>query len=236
MPGTRHARATGLTTTRHLFAFDCNGLFPFFRQAMYGERRKSSNPLRDRESEGVQPEDQSTSVEFRIGRDQHLFTTGGPVVGKGGYIMTIEAVSKVARQGVEFNFGHPTFCAGTIGRFGVESLGCTTSRSSTTPSGKRSARSCRQRPTLADHAPTTGWSWKGFSGSCAAGRAGVICQSDIPRPAPVGDDCAIGKKKRSGSISGGCSSPNWPPKGGSTGTKYSWTGASPRPKKGALRG
>ncbi|MBA2270824.1 MAG: hypothetical protein H0W20_09530 [Chthoniobacterales bacterium] len=50
----------------------------------------------------------------------------------------LEVVSKVARERGEFNFGHTTFGAGTIGHFGVESLGCTTKPCSATSNGKRS--------------------------------------------------------------------------------------------------
>ena len=148
----------------------------------------------------------------------------------------LEVVAKVAREEREFNFRHPTFCAGTRARFGVESLGCTTSRSSTIRSGKTSSRSCLRQAALAGHEPMTGWFWKASYGCCAAARAGAICRSDILARAPAGDDCATGKRKISGSISGDSFSLSWIPRAGSTGTKCSWTAASPRPKKGALRG
>ncbi|MBA2270949.1 MAG: serine protease, partial [Chthoniobacterales bacterium] len=44
--------------------------------------------------------------------------------------LNLEVVSKRTRGSSEFICRHPTFCAGTICHFGVESLGCTTKRCS----------------------------------------------------------------------------------------------------------
>ena len=148
----------------------------------------------------------------------------------------LEVVSKVARGRGEINFKRTVFCAGTFCSTGVEGLGCQTLHCSTIPSGKTSNRSCRAREPLADPELMTDWFWKASCGSCAAERVGAICRNDIPVPAPAGDGYATGKRKMSGSTSGDSFSRNWTPRGGSTGMRFSWTAASLRPKKGALRG
>src|SRR2546427_3723671 len=92
----------------------------------------------------------------------------------------------------------------------------------------------RVRGDAADgRAPPTARCSKAFCGFCAAALAGRICPKSSPRRPRAGADCATGKSKVSGSISGGRFWPNSTNGNSCSGASLFWTGVLLPPKRGA---
>ena len=99
-------------------------------------------------------------------------------------------------------------------------------------SGQKSSRGYPSSAVAGDRGKIVAGCWKAFSGYSKPGPAGVTCPKNIPVPAPVGDACASGKNRKSGSRSGASSCPNWTSSKSWTGVSRLWTGVSLPLKKG----
>jgi hypothetical protein len=107
------------------------------------------------------------------------------------------------------------------------------------PSGLSSSPTCRSGspvPRAAALPPATALASKGSSGSSAPARAGRISRRATRARRPAGGVSPSGSARRSGSICGEPSSRSSTNKVSWTGARPSWTGPSPRRKRGALRG
>jgi len=107
------------------------------------------------------------------------------------------------------------------------------------PSGLSSSPTCRSgspAPREAALPPTTAPASRGSSGSSGPAHGGRTCRRTIRARRPAGGGWPSGSARRSGSISGAPSSASSTKLASSTGARPSWTGPSPRRKRGALRG
>jgi len=119
-------------------------------------------------------------------------------------------------------------------RESVKSCGCQ-NHSCRMNSGKRSSRCCRRGRGAGDGGQIIAGCWRAFCGGSRPARVGGICRPNIPAPAPAGDGCSCGKRKRSGWRCGASSWLNWTGAANWTGAKVLWMGVLLPLKRGRLR-